>query len=58
MLWHAGSFVPINTIDTTCNYKTMTDNLEFKAMTPEERARAEAEMNKDADANICLNCGS
>ena len=32
--------------------------LEFKAMSPEERARREAEMNDDADANVCVSCGA
>lgn len=36
----------------------MTDELQFKAVSPEERARLEAEMNENADANVCLNCGS
>lgn len=36
----------------------MTDELQFRALTPEERAAKEAEMNENADANICLNCGS
>ncbi len=37
----------------------MTDEVQFRAMTPEERAAAEAKLEEDeANAGICISCGS
>tara|TARA_B100000378_G_scaffold220827_1_gene184245 strand:- start:221 stop:331 length:111 start_codon:yes stop_codon:yes gene_type:complete len=36
----------------------MTNDLQFKALTPEERAKREAEMQAADEAGVCINCGS
>lgn len=37
----------------------MTDEIVFKALTPEERKAAEEKLEQDeADAGICISCGA
>lgn len=51
------NFLPLK--NTLCYIRKMTDEIVFKALTPEQRAAKEAEMDKyDAEQGICLSCGA